>query len=101
MPKPRKQRVSIKDTPYYHCVSRSVRRAFLCGTDSITGESYEHRRSWLENKPLELPQVFAIPIAAYVIMSNHILRPAFVSGRSTKTHSRRIQRTILSRKTCL
>jgi hypothetical protein len=71
MPKPREQQISLKAAPYYHCISRCVRRAFLCGTDNITGNSYEHRRSWLENKLLDLPQIFAIDIAAYAIMSNH------------------------------
>ena len=84
MPKPRKQQVSIEDTPYYHCISRCVRRAFLCGTDSVTGESYEHRRGWLENKLLELPQVFAIQIAAYAIMSNHYHVVLYVDSDSSK-----------------
>ncbi len=71
MPKPRKQQISLDATPYYHCISRCVRRAFLCGTDTPTGQSYEHRRGWLEEKLLVLPQTFAINIAAYAIMSNH------------------------------
>ena len=64
MPKPRKQQISLDATPYYHCISRCVRRAFLCGTDTANGQSYEYRRGWLEEKLLVLPQTFAINIAA-------------------------------------
>ncbi|MFT5593975.1 MAG: REP element-mobilizing transposase RayT [Oceanicoccus sp.] len=71
MPKPRKEQVSLEATPYYHCVSRCVRKAFLCGFDDRSEISYEHRRAWLENELLNQAQVFAIDIAAYAIMSNH------------------------------
>ena len=71
MPKSRASQVSLQDTPYYHCVSRCVRRAFLCGEDSVSGKSYEHRRQWVEDELLKLGQVFAIDICAYAVMSNH------------------------------
>ena len=65
MTQARSQQVSLEATPYYHCVSRCVRRAFLCG------ESFEHRRGWVEDKLLTLANVFCIDIAAYAVMSNH------------------------------
>ena len=71
MPKPRYAQISLDATPYYHCICRCVRRAFLCGTDEHSGQSYEHRRGWIEDKLLELADIFAIDIAAYAIMSNH------------------------------
>ena len=63
--------VSPTDTPYYHCVSRCVRRAFLCGYDSHSQTDYEHRRQWLETKLHNVAEIFAIKLCAYAIMSNH------------------------------
>jgi REP element-mobilizing transposase RayT len=71
MPKPRKELVLLEETPYYHCVSRCVRRAFLCGVDELTGKSYEHRRQWIVNRIKHLTDVFAIDTCAFSVMSNH------------------------------
>ena len=72
MPIPRSQQISLDSTPYYHCISRCVRRAFLCGDDPLTGNSYEHRRGWVEERILFLTSVYAIDVCAYAIMSNHV-----------------------------
>jgi hypothetical protein len=70
MTKPRKAVVSLNATPYYHCVSRCVRRAFLCGNGS-NGACYEHRRRWIEDKIIALTDIFSIDVCAYAVMSNH------------------------------
>jgi hypothetical protein len=71
MTKARSQQVYLEATPYYHCVSRCVRKAFLCGVDFITRQSYQHRLGWLEEMIIRQAEVFAIDVAVYAIMSNH------------------------------
>ncbi|MFY8325260.1 transposase [Pseudoalteromonas sp. ZZD1] len=67
----RHRQISLVDTRYYHCVSRCVRRAYLCGIDKYTGQSYEHRRKWVEDKLISLASMFFIDVCAYAVMSNH------------------------------
>ena len=71
MTQPRSMLVSLQDTPWYHCVVRCVRRAFLCGEDALTGQNFDHRRGRIAVRLKEMAAVFAIDIAAYAVMSNH------------------------------
>lgn len=67
MTRPRKELISVVDTPYYHCVSRCVRRAFLCGQDE--NFDFEHRRGWIVSRIKQLASVFCIDIAAYAVIA--------------------------------
>jgi len=68
---PRYTQIDIEATPYYHCISRCVRRAFLCGRDRVTGQCFDHRKGWIVEKLAELTDVFAVQICAYAVLSNH------------------------------
>ena len=71
MTRARSQQICCQDTPYYHCISRVVRRAFLCGFDKTTQQDFEHRRQWMLDRLAKIEGVFCIDICAYAIMSNH------------------------------
>ncbi len=71
MTQSRQSQISLVDTPYYHCISRCVRRAFLCGEDKYSGQNFGHRRQWVAERMRFLAGVFTIDICAYAIMSNH------------------------------
>jgi len=71
MTRARKEQVSLETTTYYHCISRCVRRAFLCGEDHLTGKNFDHRKDWVIERLRELDKIFSIDLCAYAVMSNH------------------------------
>jgi len=91
---PRSHIVTEGEPGYFHVVSRCVRRAFLCGWDKLTGQSYEHRRQWIEARILELAECFAVSVYAYAVMSNHFhvvlhVDPAAATALSDEEVARR------------
>ena len=62
----RKFLVDATVTPFYHCISRCVRRAFLCG------EGREHRKQWIEERLQELAGLFAVKVCGFSVMDNHL-----------------------------
>jgi len=71
MATPRKCLIDPQVPLFYHLVSRCVQRAFLCGTDPITGRDYSHRKQWLSDRLHFLVRYFAVDLHGYSIMSNH------------------------------
>ena len=71
MTRPRSSLISLSDTPWYHVVSRCVRRAFLCGHDAHSGRCFDHRREWIVEWIMRLAAIFSLDVAAYAVMSNH------------------------------
>ena len=62
----RSQIVDSAVTRYYHCISRCVRHAFLCG------EGYEHRKTWIEQRLEVLAENFAVGVCGFAVMDNHL-----------------------------
>ncbi len=67
----RSNQIDLSATPYYHCMTRCVRRSYLCGQDNLSGKDYSHRKPWIVARIKHLASVFAIHVCAYAIMSNH------------------------------
>jgi REP element-mobilizing transposase RayT len=87
MTQSRSKQVSLQDTRYYHLISRCVRRAYLCGEDAYTKQSFEHRRQWMVDRIRYLTSVFAIDVAAYAVMSNHYHLVVYVDESEAKAWS--------------
>ncbi|MFH1139211.1 MAG: transposase [Pseudomonadota bacterium] len=79
---------------FYHCISRCVRQAFLCGQDPYTGKSYDHRKAWVESRLKLISQAFAVEVCAFAVMSNHLhvvlrIRPDWAESWSAAEVARR------------
>jgi REP element-mobilizing transposase RayT len=83
----RKSLISLEDTPYYHVVSRCVRRAWLWGFDEYARKDYSHRKEWVVTRVRHLTRVFSIEVCAYAVMSNHYHLVLYVNSRGARAWS--------------
>ena len=68
----RKDIVIEGEVGIYHCVSRCVRRAFLCGEDPVSGRDLGHRKDWIRDRLKLLIECMAVELCDYAVLSNHI-----------------------------
>jgi hypothetical protein len=74
-------------TPWYHCISRCVRRAHLCG------EGARHRKQWIQERLQQLVGTFAVECAGFSIMDNHLhLLLRLDSGKARNWPAREVAR---------
>jgi hypothetical protein len=53
----------MQDIPYYHCIARRVRRAWLWGIDDdYAGKDYSHRKAWVIDRLKQLCSIFPIAL---------------------------------------
>jgi hypothetical protein len=92
--KPRFEVADPAEVQVFHAVQRCVRRAFLCGEDRFTGQSFEHRRGWIRDRLEFLASVFGIDCLTYTVLHNrlHVVlrtRPDVVAAWSDEDVARR------------
>jgi len=62
---PRSQLVSRTTAGVYHCVSRCIRRAWLCGDDPLIQRNFDYRRQWIDDRLALLAGRFAISVYSF------------------------------------
>ena len=62
----RSQLVDVEVTPWYHVISKTVRGAFLLA------QGEEDRKRWLEKRLEELARCFAVEVAGFAVLDNHL-----------------------------
>ena len=72
MTHPRRQLADPTQAQFFHLINRCVRRSWLCGRDPYNSKGFEHRKTWLKARILELGDVFATGIYAFAVMSNFV-----------------------------
>ena len=65
----RRQIVDESVVGVYHCMTRCMRRAFLCGFDRYSGRHFDHRKVWVRKRLEELAGILAVGVLGAVLPS--------------------------------
>ncbi|MFN5320318.1 MAG: transposase [Planctomycetota bacterium] len=72
MTQPRRNLIDLSVSKIYHCISRCVRQlSLLDGSGEHPGTS-ANRKAWIEQRLKVLTESFAISVAEYAVMGNHL-----------------------------
>ncbi len=63
----RKDLVDVEVTRWYHCISRTVRAAFL-----MADEAGNDRKQWIEDRLQLLASNFSIAVGGFAVLDNHL-----------------------------
>ncbi|TWU39093.1 hypothetical protein Q31b_41750 [Novipirellula aureliae] len=100
---PRKPRYEVADpaeVQVFHLIQRCVRRAYLCGQDRFSGQSFKHRRGWIRDRLEFLASIFGIDCLTYTVLSTHMHIVLMYGGKYCTTGKPRgpVYGTVLGRK---
>lgn len=83
----RKKYLDLDSTKHYHCITRCVRRSFLCGYDELTKKDYNYRKEIIQNLLKILTKAYSIEVCSYSIMCNHIHLVLYVNESKVQSFS--------------
>jgi hypothetical protein len=88
--------VDLSVARWYHCITRCVRRACLLGKGDFD------RRVWIENRLVQLAEVFSIAVGGFAVLDNHLhvllrIDPERAAGWSDEEVARRWANLFLPR----
>jgi hypothetical protein len=63
--------VDPTEVQVFHVLNRTVRRCWLFGDDPLTGNNYDHRKEWIEERLRHFAAQFGIDLLSFAILSNH------------------------------
>ena len=65
-----------------------MRRAFLCGTDAVSGRCFDHRKQWIQERLEFLARNLAVDVLGFSMRFSEYLQLLDWTGRQVRTDKR-------------